>query len=133
MTTPSGGRPLAFNKAHPTTPSDRGRSILPRLVRAGFGGEMQMTDRGELEPHYYLLAADLTVFSDESYRGEQSLAANWTAWTRMYGDPVFRYPWRSKAQFRQFRQEMTSAARSASLSRAARLLLRAKWTRWSLG
>lgn len=101
-----------------------------RLVRAGFGGEMRMTERGELEPHYYLLAADLTVHSDESYRDEESLAANWTTWTRMHGDPVYRYPWRTKNEFRQFRREMKSAAAQANLSLAERLRLEARWARW---
>lgn len=101
-----------------------------RLVRSGFGGEMRITESGELEPHYYLLAADLSVSSDESYRNEKSLAANWTTWERMYGDPVYRYPWRSKDEFRQFRQEMGPAARSANLSFSRRLRLAAQWMRW---
>jgi glycosyltransferase involved in cell wall biosynthesis len=101
-----------------------------RLVRAGFGGEMRMTERGEPEPHYYLLAADLTVLSDESYRDEESLAANWTAWTRMYGDPVYRHPWMTKDEFRQFRREMKSAAGRANLSMPRRLMLEARWARW---
>jgi hypothetical protein len=101
-----------------------------RLVRAGFGGEMRMTERGELEPHYYLLAADLTVLSDESYRDEESLAANWITWTRMYGDPAYRYPWTTKDELRQFRREMNSAATRAGLSMARRLVLEARWARW---
>ena len=101
-----------------------------RLVRAGFGGEMRMTERGELEPHYYLLAADLTVLSEESYRNEESLAANWIAWTKMYGDPVFRYPWRTVKEFRQFRSEMKSARLGANLSMARRLRLTREWVRW---
>ena len=36
--------------------------------------------RGELEPHYYLLAVDFTVTADQSYRNEESLAANWSTW-----------------------------------------------------
>lgn len=101
-----------------------------RLVRAGFGGEMRMTERGELEPHYYLLAADLTVLDDESYRDEESLAANWTTWARMYGDPVYRYPWTTKDEFRQFCREMKSASARANLSMARRLKLQARWARW---
>jgi glycosyltransferase involved in cell wall biosynthesis len=101
-----------------------------RLVRAGFGGEMRMTERGELEPHYYLLAADLTVQSDESYRDEESLAANWTTWTRMHGDPMYRYPWRTMDEFRQFRGEMKSASQRANLSLTQRLRLEARWAGW---
>lgn len=101
-----------------------------RLVRAGFGGEMRMTERGELEPHYYLLAADLSVLADESYRDENSLAANWIAWTRMYGDPVYRNPWRTKEEFRQFRQEMRSATNRGNFSPARRLLLEGRWAQW---
>ena len=101
-----------------------------RLVRAGFGGEMRMTERGELDPHYYLLAADLTVLSDESYRDEESLAANWITWTRMYGDPVYRHPWTTKDEFRQFRREMKSAAARADLSLGRRLNLEARWAGW---
>jgi GT2 family glycosyltransferase len=101
-----------------------------RLVRAGFGGEMRMTERGELEPHYYLLASDLAVSSDESYRDEKSLAANWTAWERMYGDPIYRLPWRTGGEFRQFRQEMRAGFRSARFSLPYRLLLETRWARW---
>jgi glycosyltransferase involved in cell wall biosynthesis len=101
-----------------------------RLVRAGFGGEMRRAERGELEPHYYQLAADLTVLSDESYRDEESLDANWTTWTRMHGDPVYRYPWTTKAEFRQFRGEMRSTAARANLPMARRLMLEARWSRW---
>ena len=106
-----------------------------RLVRAGFGGEMRMTERGEPDPHYYLLAADLTVLSDESYRNEESLAANWTTWTRMYGDPIYRQPWTTKDEFRQFRREMKAAAARANLSLARRLMLEARWvrSRWASG
>lgn len=101
-----------------------------RLVRAGFGGEMRMGERGEREPHYYLLAADLSVFSDESYRNEESLAKNWMTWERMYGDPVYRHPWRTKDEFRQFRQEIASAARNANFTVERRLMLEARWLRW---
>jgi hypothetical protein len=101
-----------------------------RLVRAEFGGEMRITDRGELEPHYYLLAADLTVVSDESYRDEESLAANWIAWTKMYGNPVYRHPWRTTEEFLQFHGEMRAATRRANFSPARRLILEAKWARW---
>ena len=101
-----------------------------RLVRAGYGGEMRMSERGELEPHYYLLAAELTVCTDESYRDEKSLAANWTTWERMYGDPVYRYPWRTKDEFRQFRMEMARARRFANLSMLRRLRLAAQWAGW---
>jgi glycosyltransferase involved in cell wall biosynthesis len=101
-----------------------------RLVRAGFGGEMRMTERGQLEPHFYLLAADLTVQSDESYRDEASLAANWDRWTKMHGDPVYRHPWRTKEEFRQFRQEMRSALRGANFSAIRRLMLESCWRRW---
>jgi hypothetical protein len=89
-----------------------------------------MTERGELEPHYYLLAADLTVQSDESYRDEESLAANWATWTRMHGDPVYRYPWTTTEEFRQFRAEMRSAAGRANLSLAQRLRIAARWAGW---
>jgi glycosyltransferase involved in cell wall biosynthesis len=101
-----------------------------RMVRAGFGGEMRITGRGELEPHYYLLASDLTVFSDESYRDEESLAANWTAWERMYGEPIYRFPWRTKDEFRQFRGEMRAAIRRGGFSPAERLKLEMRWLRW---
>ncbi len=47
-----------------------------RLVRAGFGGEMRMSERGETAPHYYLLDSDLTVSADHSYRDEESMALN---------------------------------------------------------
>ena len=101
-----------------------------RLVRAGFGGVMRMTGGGQLEPHYYLLASDLSVSSEESYRDEVSLAANWAAWTKMYRDPVYRYPWRTKEDFQQFRQEMTFAVKSANLPASRRLMLRAQWSKW---
>jgi len=101
-----------------------------RLVRAGFGGEMRMTESGELEPHYYLLAADLSVSTDESYRNEKSLAANWTTWERMYGDPVFRYPWRTKEEFRQFRRELRPAIRASNLPLLRRLWLRTRGRYW---
>lgn len=101
-----------------------------RLVRAGFGGEMRMAESGQLEPHYYMLAADLLVSSDESYRNEESLASNWIAWTKMYGDPIYRHPWRTTEEFRQFRREITAAARRANFSRGRRALLEAKWARW---
>ncbi len=104
-----------------------------RLVRAGFGGEMRMTERGELEPCYYLLGADLTVHADESYRDEKSLAANWTAWERMYGDSIYRFPWRTKHEFRQFRGEIRTAVRRAPFSLGQRLLLEARWRRWRRG
>ena len=104
-----------------------------RLVRAGFGGEMRMTERGELEPYYYLLAADLSVSSDESYRDEKSLAANWTTWERMYADPVYRYPWRSRNEFRQFRQEIRNAVTRAKFSPTRRLSLEVHWLRWRRG
>jgi hypothetical protein len=100
------------------------------LVRAGFGGEMRMTERGELEPHYYLVAADLRVLSDESYRDEESLAANWIAWNKMYGDSIYRHPWRTTEEFRQFREEMKAATRRANFWPARRLILEAKWARW---
>lgn len=101
-----------------------------RLVRAGFGGEMRISERGELDPHFYLLAADLTVCADESYRDEKSLAANWTTWERMYGDPVYRYPWRTKDELRQFRREMARAAHSANLSMLQRFRLAIQWAGW---
>lgn len=101
-----------------------------RLVRAGFGGEMRISRRGEEDPHFYLLTADLTVSPVGSYRDEESLAANWLAWTKMYGDPVYRHPWRTRAEFRQFRREMNSATRQAGFSLTRRLLLAAKWNRW---
>jgi glycosyltransferase involved in cell wall biosynthesis len=98
-----------------------------RLVRAGFGGEMQEAESGEFEPHYYLLGADLTVQTDESYRDEKSLAANWIAWERMYGDPIYRLPWRTKDEFQQFRREIRGALGRANFSPARRLLLEARW------
>jgi hypothetical protein len=101
-----------------------------RLVRAGFGGEMRMSERGELEPHYYLLSADLTVSTDDSYRDEKSLATNWATWERMYGDPAYRHPWRTTDEFRQFRREMRDAARTANFSLAQRLSLETRWRRW---
>lgn len=101
-----------------------------RLVRAGFGGEMRKTERGELEPHYYLLAADLTVSSDESYRDEETLAANWKAWEQMYGDPIYRLPWRTSEEFRQFRKEIRGGFTSARFSLPYRLLLETRWPSW---
>lgn len=101
-----------------------------RLVRAGFGGEMRMGPRGELDPHYYLLAADLTVHSDESYRDEGSMAANWVTWTKMYGEPPYRYPWRTERDFQQFRREMTAAGQQTKLSARDRIMLQARWWRW---
>lgn len=101
-----------------------------RLVRAGFGGEMRMAESGQLEPHYYLLAADLSVSTDESYRNEESLASNWMAWTKMHGDPIYRHPWRTTGEFRQFRREITAAARRANFSPGQRMLLEANWARW---
>ena len=89
-----------------------------------------MTERGELDSHYYLLAADLTVHSDESYRDEQSMAANWNTWTKMCGDPIYRHPWRTKKEFRQFRQEMRFAIRRANFSAARRLMVETRWRRW---
>jgi hypothetical protein len=59
-----------------------------------------------------------------------SLAANWLAWTRMDGDPVYRHPWRTKDQFQQFRTEMRSAIRRANFSATQRLLLEGRWARW---
>lgn len=100
-----------------------------RLVRAGFGGEMRTTER-ELEPHYYLLAADLTVLSDESHRDEESLAANWIAWTKMHGDPIYRFPWRTTREFRQFRREMRAAVRRSHISLRQRLKLETQWVQW---
>jgi GT2 family glycosyltransferase len=101
-----------------------------RLVRAGFGGEMRMAERGELEPHYYLLASDLTVFSDESYRDEESMAANWTAWERMHGESIYRFPWRTKDELQQFGREMREAIRRGRFSAAGRLKLEVRWLRW---
>jgi len=101
-----------------------------RLVRAGFGGEMRMAARGKLDPHYYLLAADLTMLPSKSYRNEESLASNWRAWTKMRGDPIYRHPWRTREEFRQFRGEIYAATRRAQLSPARRLILAAKWVRW---
>lgn len=101
-----------------------------RLVRAGFGGEMRTTERGELEPHYYLLAADLTVLSDESYRDEESLAANWIAWTKMHGDPIYRFPWRTTREFRQFRREMRAAVRRSPISLMQSLKFETQWVQW---
>ena len=101
-----------------------------RLVRAGFGGEMLPSERGEMDPHYYLLAADLTVLSDESCRNEESLAANWASWTRMHGDPVYRYPWRTKDEFHQFRAEIRAATRLATLPARRKLILESRWCWW---
>ncbi len=100
-----------------------------RLVRAGFGGEMRMTERGQLDPHFYQLAADLTVASDESYRDEESMAANWIAWTRMYRDPVYRLPWRTTAELLQLWREIRNAARGASFSLRQRIALDAAFLR----
>ena len=104
-----------------------------RLVRAGFGGEMRISGRGKLDPHFYLLAADLTVLAGESYRNEESLASNWIAWTRMYGDPTYRHPWRKTEEFLQFRREMKAAAKRANLSATRRLILAKKWAQWRRG
>jgi hypothetical protein len=104
-----------------------------RLVRAGFGGEMRMAERGELEPYYYLLGADFTFHADESHRDEKSLAANWRAWERMYGDPIYRFPWRTKDEFRQFREEMTCALRRTNPTIWRRLVLQGQWWRWRRG
>jgi glycosyltransferase involved in cell wall biosynthesis len=101
-----------------------------RLVRSGFGGEMKISKRGEEDPHFYLLAADLSVSPVESYRDEDSLDANWLAWTKMYGDPTYRHPWRTRAEFRQFRCEINTATRQTDFSLARRLMLAAKWNRW---
>lgn len=101
-----------------------------RLVRAGFGGKMRMGDRGELEPYYYLLSADFTVLPNHSYRDEQSLVANWEAWRRMYGDPVYRHPWRSRAELRQFRSEIDGAVEQMNLGWTRRWTLRRRWSAW---
>jgi hypothetical protein len=89
-----------------------------------------MTEREELEPHYYLLAADLTVLSDESYRDDESLAANWIAWTKMHGDPIYRFPWRTIREFRQFQREIRAAVCRSHISLIQRLKLEMKWVQW---
>jgi glycosyltransferase involved in cell wall biosynthesis len=101
-----------------------------RLVRAGFGGEMRMAKRGEIDPHFYLLKADFTVVQNQSHWNDESVASNWAAWEKMYGDPVYRYPWRTKDEFRQFRREMAHVARSANLSVSQRLRLAVQWAGW---
>ena len=103
-----------------------------RLVRAGFGGEMRVNERGKLQPHYYLISADFSVTSDDSYRNEESLAANWTAWKKMFKDPVYRYPWRTREELARFRREIGATARLAKLSTRRKLLLAADWERWRL-
>ena len=104
-----------------------------RLVRNGFGGEMRMVESGTPEPHYYLLASDLTVFSDESYRDEKSLATNWATWERMHGEPEYRNPWRTKDEFRQFRHEMRLGARQLGVPVWRQFILEARWLRWRGG
>jgi glycosyltransferase involved in cell wall biosynthesis len=101
-----------------------------RLVRSGFGGEMRMAKRGEIDPHFYLLKADFTMVPNKSHSNDQSAASNWAAWEKMYGDPAYRYPWRTKDELRQFRQEMARAARSANLSLSRRLKLAVQGAGW---
>ncbi len=101
-----------------------------RLVRAGFGGELRMSARGKMDPHFYLLEADFTFSPSQSHRNEESIAANWTAWTKMHGDPIYRHPWRTTAEFRQFREEMKAATDRENLSPARKLILTTKWARW---
>src|SRR2546423_1705047 len=101
-----------------------------RLVRSGFGGEMRMAKRGEIDPHFYLLKADFTMVPNQSHSNDQSAASNWAAWEKMYGDPAYRYPWRTKDEFRQFRQEMRAAVRGAKFSLRRRLRFEARWPRW---
>lgn len=87
-----------------------------RLVRAGFGGEMRMSERGETAPHYYLLDSDLTVSADHSYRDEESMALNWIAWTKMYRDPLYRRCWRTTDELLQFWKEMRTAISRGNFS-----------------
>jgi glycosyltransferase involved in cell wall biosynthesis len=101
-----------------------------RLVRSGFGGEMRMAKRGEIDPHFYLLKADFTILPNESYWDDKSVASNWTAWEKMYGDPVYRYPWRSAVEFRQFRNEMLTAPDCPSSRLQRRWKIRRYWMRW---
>ena len=101
-----------------------------RLVRAGFGGETRPGKRGKSVPCYYLLAANLTMLGAPSYRNEESLGSNWDAWKKMRRDPIYRHPWRTREEFRQFRGEINAATRCANLSRTRRMILRAKWARW---
>jgi glycosyltransferase involved in cell wall biosynthesis len=101
-----------------------------RLVRAGFGGEMRLSERGEADPYYYLLSADLTVAFREEPRDEAVLAASWTKWEKMFGDPPYRDAWRTKAEFAQFRREMTMALRRCDFSPVRRISLAAQWIAW---
>jgi glycosyltransferase involved in cell wall biosynthesis len=101
-----------------------------RLVRAGFGGEMRMGKEGKLIRHYYLLAADLTMLRSQSHRNEESIASNRDVWKKMSRDPIYRYPWRTSAEFRQFRGEIKEATLCANLSWCQRLIVAAKWARW---
>ena len=92
-----------------------------RLVRAGFGGEMRMAERGEIDPHYYLLASDLSVSADHSYRDEESMALNWIAWSKMYRDPLYRPCWRTTDGLLQFWKEMRTASSRGNFSYRRRL------------
>jgi glycosyltransferase involved in cell wall biosynthesis len=101
-----------------------------RLVRSGFGGEMRMAKRGEIDPHFYLLKADFMMVPNQSHWNDESVASNWAAWEKMYGDPVYRCPWRTQDEFRQFRNEMRLGAREVGLPVWRRFLLEASWLRW---
>ena len=101
-----------------------------RLVRSGFGGEMRMAKRGEIDPHFYLLKADFTTVPNTSHWNDESVASNWATWEKMYGDPPFRYPWRTKDEFREFRKEMRRGAREMGLPIWRRFMLETRWLRW---
>ena len=97
-----------------------------RLVRAGFGGEMRMAGSGQLEPHYYFLAADLSVSADESFRNEESLAFQFDYLDNMHGDPVYRHPWRTTGRVSAISSGNAGRdPKRANFSRRRQLLLKA--------
>jgi hypothetical protein len=101
-----------------------------RFVQSGFGGEMRPAGEGKVQNYFYLLADNFTMLHVPSYHDEQSMASNWAAWEKMYRDPIYRQPWRTRAEFDQFRREIDAATRQLDLKLSRRLGLAAKWARW---
>ncbi len=79
-----------------------------RMVRCGYGGAEEMVD-GARKMIFKLVRSDLVARAAPSYGSDIERERNLILTHQVVNEEVYRAPWRSDAEMRQFRSEMQAA------------------------
>jgi glycosyltransferase involved in cell wall biosynthesis len=79
-----------------------------RFTRAGFGAHVEITE-GRKQVLYYVLDGGLSNLPSKSMGDTTNLKRNEELLIKLAADPVYRSPWRTDAELRDFREEIAAS------------------------